>query len=155
MTTAKRKILHSHETSGYPHTVKFEFFAPDNEEDMAKVDNTDVIEDLEEYISCVVEETIVAIDENDEREGTIEYLFADDLKIHGRWWIEDRKPETDAQEEEYDAFQRAVEAVLIEFVERADTVLEHEDVAESMVIPIKDVRKFRDAVDTARDVLFG
>ncbi|MCY4641757.1 MAG: hypothetical protein OXC41_03545 [Gammaproteobacteria bacterium] len=59
------------------------------------------------------------------------------------------------EEEEYDEFQRGVETVLIEFVKRADEVLENKDVALEMVIPIKDVQKFRDAVDTARDVLFG
>ena len=60
-----------------------------------------------------------------------------------------------SQEDEDDAFQRAVETVLIEFCKKADEVLEHKDTAKEMVIPIDEVQKYRDAIDTARDVLFG
>ena len=59
------------------------------------------------------------------------------------------------QEDEDDEFQRAVETVLIEFCRKADEVLEHKDTAKEMVIPIDEVQKYRDAIDTARDVLFG
>ena len=109
---------------------------------------------LDEIASCVKHEAEESLEQNI-KWGNFGYEHQG-VTFQTEWSVqEEEKPKSTQQDDEYDEFQRAVEAVLIDFVERADKVLEKQDVAECMVIPIKDVKRFRDAIDTARDVLFS
>lgn len=139
--TTERNTLHTGTMIVLQHEIYFK--APMPEKDAHMIDHTEGIEQLESHIHDTVQEQI----SKEQTGGEFEYIHQDghlgSVTLKVEWYIL------------HDPFQLGVMTVLQEFVKRADECLENKEIATHMMIPIDDVKKFRDAVDTAQDVLFS
>lgn len=140
MTEKEKDVLHRGTMIVLQHEISFRCAMPKAHAQI--VDHTEGIEALERQIHDEVQEKVL----DKEVGGSFDYVHTSaggTVTVPVEWDVV------------HDPFQLGVETVLREFTRKADEVLEHKEVAKYMVIPIEDVQRYRDAIDTARDVLFS
>lgn len=140
----EKDVLHRGTMIVLQHEISFKCDMPKAHAEV--VDHTEGIEALERSIHDEVQEKVL----DKEVGGSFDYVHTNAggtvtvlVTVLVTWDVV------------HDPFQLGVEAVLVEFTKKADEVLDHKEVAKYMVIPIEDVQRYRDAIDTARDVLFS
>ncbi len=140
MKEKEKDVLHRGTMIVLQHEISFKCDMPKAHAEV--VDHTEGIEALERSIHDEVQEKVL----DKEVGGSFDYVHTNaggTVTVPVTWDVV------------HDPFQLGVEVVLREFTKKADEVLDHKDVAQYMVIPIEDVQRYRDAIDTARDVLFS